>query len=400
MIHDRTSGLKLMERANPLLFSKESYEEYPIEYSELKHYLANDGDEESPHRNSSLYKNVDYLDFFLYKNDDSHSSGIDLDRKLVCEYALYQVQMQQRLGKLREGRPVTLNDIIQLEPQSVEWYEYLLAVLESINATKIDTSLFNVGFANMNSTNKKVNERGLNRNNTSIRTNNSLQELTSCILSNAVKKGIELKPVNMDNPVEFLKNAIETILASSQPNSQISKHSAADEDIYQKKEELETAFKDLQLAHNFLTKQFEHDRAEYVHNIEQLQRTNKELQQKLLSYHSDLSQAESKLQEKERVYKQLEETSKRSSLRNRNYDLTSPIFSGEVWNAVSPGSAKSGNSTTNNSHSITIMRTEFKRMLTDTQRKYEREIQDERESRILLEEELSSLRNKSHQKTE
>lgn len=399
MIHDRTSGLKLMERANPLLFSQESYEEYPIEYDELKHYLANDGDEEPPHRNSSLYKNVDYLDFFLYKNDDNHASGIDLERKLVCEYALYQVQMQQRSGKLREGWPIALKEIIKLEPQSVEWYECLLVLLESINATKIDTSIFDTGITNMNSA-KKVNERGLHRNNTSIRTNNSLQELTSCILSNAIKKGIELKPVNMDNPVEFLKNAIETILASSQPNSQISAHNAAEEDIILQKEELETAFKDLQLAHNFLTKQFEHDRAEYIQNIEQLQRTNKELQQKLLNYHSDLSQAESKLQEKERVYKQLEETSKRSSLRTKNYDLTSPIFSGEIWNAVSPGSAKSANSTANNSHSITIMRTEFKRMLTDTQRKYEKEIQEERESRIILEAELSSLRNKPHQSTE
>lgn len=202
---DDLKGLELMERANPWLFSEDSYEEYPTKYEDLKQYLSNDLDTNLPYRNSRPYTHVDYLDFLLYKKDQN-GSLIDVDKKLLCEYALYQVQSHQRNGKLKDVSAKTLQQLLDIQPQSAEWYESLLVLLESTNATKVDAPLFDIG---KTSTKKNPNSKGLQRSNTTIRTNGALQELTSFVLSNAVKKGVELQPVNMDSPVEFLKNAID-----------------------------------------------------------------------------------------------------------------------------------------------------------------------------------------------
>ncbi|QLL32688.1 hypothetical protein HG536_0D02100 [Torulaspora globosa] len=372
--------MALMERASPMLFSRERYEEYPMEYAELKHYLTSNGIEDFPKRQSKPYTHVDYLDYLLYRDDETGST-IDLNKKLLCEYALYQVQSQKR----SEVGSITMAKLMSLEPRSLEWYDCLTTLLETTNATNLDIPLLQGSDGSGTSSPGKGQEKseGVNRSNTIIKKNRELQELTSFVLSNAIKKGIELRPVNMDNPLEFLKNAIETIIASSsQPRK---------EDSDPQMDSLETAFKDLQLAHSFLTKQFENDRNEYLQNIEILQRTNKELQQKLLDYHSDLSQVENRLQETER---ELEENNKRASQPQRkSFGITSPLFSGDAWNEPSPGSAKSFNST--NAHSITIMRTEFKRLLVESQRRYEKELQEERDARLRLEKELESLRRRS-----
>lgn len=375
--------MALMERANPMLFSRERYEEYPTEYAELKHYLTSNGIENFPKRHSKLYTDVDYLDYLLYRDDETGST-IDLNKKLLCEYALYQIQSQKRL----DLGSITMERLLGLEPQSLEWYECLTTLLETVNGTNLDIPLLQEGNWSTNGLPSKGQKKfgGLNRSNTMIKKNSDLQELTSFVLSNAIKKGIELKPVNMDNPLEFLKNAIETMLTSSSQQTQ-------KEDPNLQVSSLETAFKDLQLAHSFLTKQFENDRNEYLQNMEIMQRTNKELQQKLLDYHSDLSQAENKLQKTER---QLEENNKRESLQKRkSFGISSPIFSGDTWNLPSPGSAKSLNSNANNAHSITIMRTEFKRLLVESQRKYEKELQEERDARLKLEKELELLTRQS-----
>lgn len=370
-----------MERANPTLFSREKYDEYPMEYAELKHYLASNSIADYSKRHSKPYTHVDYLDYLLYLDDETKST-IDLNKKLLCEYALYQAQSRKR----PDEEPITMERLLSLKPRSLEWYDCLTTLIESINATSLEIPLLE-GYDGSKAESivaGKERNGDINRSNTIVRTNSALQELTSFVLSNAIKMGIELKPVNMDSPVEFLKNAIETI-GTSQSQSQ-KKDSTVQVD------QLETAFKDLQLAHNFLTKQFENDRNEYLQNIEILERTNKELQQKLLDYHSDLSQAENKLLETER---ELQENNRRASQHKRkSVVISSPIFSSGTWNEPSPGSAKSFNS---NAHSITIMRTEFKRLLTESQRKYEKELQEEREARFKLEKELESLTRRSGQ---
>lgn len=377
-----TGEMQLLERANPWLFSEETYEEYPLEYEELKHYLANDVNTCFPHRKSRPYTHIDYLDFLLYKRDGS-GSGIDLEKKLLCEYALYQVQSHQKQSKLRDVSSVTLKQLTEMESQSAEWYEYLLVLLESINATKVDAPLFNIGKM---SSDRKPNVRGLQRSNTIIRTNGALQELTSFVLSSAIKKGIELKPVNMDNPIEFLKDAIESLTSHSQENSEPLEETV--DDIHKQKEELETAFKDLQLAHSFLTKQFENDRTEYLQNTEKIQNTNKELQQKILDYHADLSKSESQLGKAQLEVKELKAATKRDSEKIRSLDMSSPVPSLDFRYPESP--TLSLNNT--NGHSISIMRTEFRRMYAESQRKYEREIQEEREARLLLEKELAAIK--------
>lgn len=346
--------MALMGRANPVLVSGDRCDEYPLEYRELKHYLASNGVENLPMRRSRAYTQVDFTDHLLYKAGGS----VDLDRKLACEYALYQVQ--SRKSEQANG---SMASLMALRPWSLEWYECVVGLLESINASDLDVP--QLGGASGGGA-------ALKRSRTLVKTRSDLQELTSFVLSDAIKKGIELEPVNMDDSLEFLKTAFETMAVSSRGK----------QDPVQK-DQLETAFKDLQLAHSFLTKQFENDRNEYLENIEKLQRTNKELQQRLLDYHSDLSQAETKLQETERELSTSRE-------RQRSIQMTSPIFARESWADASPGSAKSANS---NAHSIPIMRTEFKRLLTESQRKYERELQEEREARAELQRELESLKN-------
>lgn len=342
--------MALMGRANPVLLSDNRCDEYPMEYNELKHYLATNSIEDFPRRRSKAYTHIDFMDHLLYKS----GASVDLDKKLACEYALFLVQSEEH-----EPANYNVESLMALKPRSLEWYESVVNLLGSINAPDLDIP--------------RVSGRDtLKRTRTLVKTKSDLQELTSFVLSNAIKKGIELEPVNMDDSVEFLKAAFETISSSSN-----------DKQDPMQKDQLETAFKDLQLAHSFLTKQFENDRNEYLENIDKLQRTNKELQQRLLDYHSDLSQAEVKLQETERELNNSRE-------RQKSFHITSPIFSRDSWNDASPVSAKSTNS---NTYSIPIMRTEFKRLLTESQRKYERELQEEREARAELQRQLDNLKN-------
>lgn len=122
--------LELSRKANPLLFSPERYEEYPLKYDELKEYLFSQNPSH-PHHNNRPYTSVDYFDYLLYtsKNDNSE---IDLDRKLVSEFALYYVQKNRRNS---DDSAPTLNDLLKLKLGSKEWYEMMLEILESINTT-------------------------------------------------------------------------------------------------------------------------------------------------------------------------------------------------------------------------------------------------------------------------
>lgn len=341
--------MALLSRANPVLVSQDRCDEYPMEYDELKHYLASNGVEDLPTRRTKTYTNVDFLDHLLYKS----GASVDFDRKVACEYALYLIQSEKR-----ERSSVDIESLMALKPKSREWYESVVGLLESINASDLEFPQYG--------------GETLKRSKTIVKNRSDLQELTSFVLSNAVKKGIDLEPNNMDDSLEFLKAAFDTICSGS----------GAKQDPIQK-DPLETAFKDLQLAHSYLTKQFENDRNEYLENIEKLNRTNKELQQRLLDYHSDLSQIEEKLQRAE-----LELAC--SKEKQRSMHITSPIFSHDSWTEASPGSAKSTNS---NAYSIPIMRTEFKRLLTESQRRYEKELQEERAARAELQKELESLKN-------
>ncbi|CAI4060436.1 hypothetical protein N7582_001617 [Saccharomyces uvarum] len=396
--------LELSRKANPLLFSPERYEEYPLKYDELKEYLFSQNPSH-PHHNNRPYTSVDYFDYLLYTSK-SDKSEIDLDKKLVSEFALYYVQKNRRNSD--ELAP-TLNDLLKLEPGSKEWYELMLEILESINTTGMNQLARENknSFPNSKRARSSTNTAGTdNFSKSSNRaadatddTKEVLQELTSFLMSNSIQKGIDIKPIPLDDPVNFLKNGINSILntcvnlekTTPLPSTSLNASADQEKNTSNKLEELETAFSDLQLAHNFITKQFENDRAEYVQDIEKLTRTNRELQDRLLNYHSNLNKTEKKVYDLEQTNKELEEANNKLHSNRSNFSISSPVSSPATWDPASPSSIGSPTGGSG-SRSLSIMTGEFKKVLTSTQRKYERELSEEREHRYKLEKELAMLK--------
>ena len=304
-----------------------------------------------------------------------------------------------------------------------------------------------------------------------------LQDVISYVLSNSIRYGVDVRPnVNdgpaKNDPIVFLKDIIDSILKQAvdrksktgnngdqdrkgQQSSGTSNtgttntntgsntlaeestrsssvgdqeaginDSETNEDEREKSKdkqihELNIALTDLQLAHNFLTRQFENDRLEYSRDIEKLTRTNRELQEKLLNYHSDLAKAENKLQKAELKLDSLTSLSQSlrpetlskhdtetpsSGLESPFRDVTFPELVSPLDVATSRGtfSADGSNSTPETpvgntsfelgssipSNSLSIMQKEFKKLLTETQRRYETEINKERNLRLQLEKQL------------
>ncbi|CCE63068.1 hypothetical protein TPHA_0D04340 [Tetrapisispora phaffii CBS 4417] len=418
--------MKLMEKANPLLFSVGRLEEYPLEYAELKQYMtATDGNRAiTPfyHQDGVAVTDRDYLDFLLYRSNDNDTE-IDLDKKLTSEYALYQVQKQKKNGGLPKDLHLPMEQVLELKPKSDEWYQHMLSIMENINGIELDMALLKSMNPSTNSSSmggvlsanhssvallnnmdttisSDVNSKKVmkNRNNSVLDVMNPnesimtiediqdkkqsemlVQELTAYLISTSIKKGIDVKPPMVDDPVDFLKGAIDFITNEISQHQKVIKEARQNtikrSKSYKSTKELETAFKDLQLAHSFLTRKFQNDREEYTKDIERLSATNRELQQKILNYHSSIIASENKVTALEKELKEL-----------RLDMINKPVNSSRE--DISPSSPVSASS-----NSITIMRNEFKKMLTETQKKHELELMAEKDSRLQLEAELARLRN-------
>ncbi|KAL3234619.1 Protein PEA2 [Nakaseomyces bracarensis] len=451
---DSKYDMDLLRRANPVLFSPQRYDEYPLGYDDLMQYLSTkDITSSSDPQHNRPYTYIDSLDFLLYGQGDG-DLDIDLDKKLACEYALYYVQSKKKSKRNKRrsmlGSKLYLDELLNNGgTQTRDWYEAMVSVLESVSITELEPELLlkldrltqqhnqgngrsgsnhhhnnqltthnisvfnrpdfgrngvrNSGLELLKDSNLSHSEvfsgKTLNESDESMddETNEVIQDLTSYLISNSIKRGIKVKPTNLDNPVQFLKNAIDEILntrgtespALDRSSNIDMEHSASpvnNADAIDT-QELETALKDLQLAHSFLTKQFEHSRAEQSQTIGKLTKTNRELQDKLLKYHSKISKLEDKLRESETKKRALEDEISKSNAEN-NLSISSPIIAPELFTPASPSSPGS-----NNSHSITVMRNEFKRMIIETQKKYEKELSEEREKRQRLELELDELKD-------
>lgn len=224
-----------------------------------------------------------------------------------------------------------------------------------------------------------------------------VEQITSYLISSAISKGINLAPVedtsniasSDDDELAFCKKTISNLINAFPESSSSKKDESAPQtvdvksspdtstfetdtkDMPTKEEDLNTAIKDLQLAYKFLKSQYENDRTEYLSTIENLNKTNRELSEELLHYHSKLK--ESKEKPKAVAKKKPESLELHGSF--------SPIFS-DFQDIKSPGSSS------NNHQSFSMMKQEFKRVLADTQQRYEKELQQERELRMQLEQEL------------
>ncbi|CCF56532.1 hypothetical protein KAFR_0B02340 [Kazachstania africana CBS 2517] len=357
----------LLKKANPLLFTQERYDEYPLNPIELAQHLSTNKNQTSStdlvNRNRP-YTDVDTLDYLFYMDDTIEE--IDLEKKLACEFAIFQTSLYSKQNS--KDTTVTMDKLLNLEIGSDEWCKQMIALLNSINGTNLSVSRLKHFTKNHNddmenNSNEKDDSTSFKNDQMEI-----IQEITSYLLSNSIKNGIELKPniTDVDDPLKFLKSNIDSLLEVSKSNTIVKNHA----DTNNKVDEINTAFEDLKLAHNFLTKQYEHDRSEHSKDVEKLNRTNKELQEKLLQYHSLLTKNEN------------------------NTDNTRSTSNSDLWNQNilnSPDLNSSNHTSPNGSYSLSIMRNEFKRLLMDTQRKYETELENERKFRIELEKKLDSL---------
>lgn len=435
----------LMFKANPLLFSPERYDQYPLDHEELMHYLTSalsSGAAVCPRPVTA----TDEFDYLLYRDDatsssrtsanidhltgkntvlsgsaggGSSSSGnieLDLDKKLACEFAIYQTHIrnksQQKKSKDRDSKtamPKDFSQLLQMKMGSDEWFEEMLYLLESVNATNIDLSSLS-GMSIASKDEKSINSASASHsgNKTDNVLNNdnndtNMQETISYILSNSIKSGVDIKPQfqNVKDDLrngnssekEYLRNIIDSVIEMAKNNRDNEKTNAkSEEDNEMKMKEMNIALNDLQLAHNFLTRQFENDRIEYSKDIEKLTKTNRELQEKLLNYHSDLVKTENELQETQEKLqiKELNPTIQGSNTPifkgiGDDLGMMSPINIDRDNVRSSQGSLDSKGEGKGSSYSLTLMRNEFKKLLTETQRKYEVELAKERELRKELE---------------
>lgn len=412
-------NFQLLNDANPLLFAPERVDEYPLDPVELSQFLNNFSvNRERP------FTAVDQMDYLFYT--DPSTQELDLSKKMACEYAMFQLQSYKNKKEISD--PMTFEQLMKLDLNSKDWFDNLLLLLDSINGTKLDLNKLKILEENtqllddkLDKSKTMLNEEGTN--DTSLINESGedvVHEITSYLLSNSIKKGIMVKPSeNVNDPLKFLKNGIDSIIDTAYENSKNNNSISHDnsfshdnsvnddsedhigkiedednntnkKDLQSKLDEMTTAFKDLKLAHNFLTKQFANDRNDYLKDIERLTKTNKELQNKLFANQSEMTKLEDKLHKLELEDLKKPEFDAILPRTPSATEVTSPILSNvERWLPNTPNGIPDNNSTSNlNSPSISIMRNEFKRLLTETQRKYEKEISHERDIRKQLETEL------------
>lgn len=456
-------NLQLLKKSNPLLFAPERYDEYPLDPIELSQFLNNSLQQDE--NGGGLlrdrpFTSVDQLDYLFYV--DPKTQELDLEKKMAVEYALFQLQLLKRDNQNNNNDESLDNNISSFEDllgdnlQSADGLKDLLLTLNSVNGLDLDLNKLNLiekksssGLGNNNNnTNNTRNGSILSLNNISDKrvsnseksklsclstdlkhvsndniseivsptsynhNSDSIQEITSYLLSSTISHGIELKPKGeMNDSMEFLKNCMVSLIdmavdkrqqgngknivtdQNKDDNTTASDKDNVNDKRYKELEsklaEMNTAFKDLQLAHNFLTKQYENDHNDSLKDIEKLTRTNKELQEKLLSYHSNLAKRENKDIESDK-----KEFDGNSVFHSPTKNFSSPALGHtESWTPQTPISSgdrpNSNYSNQLNSPSLSMMKSEFKRLLTETQRKYEKEITQERQMRKQLQNELN-----------
>ena len=403
-----TVDYDLMKKANPLLFAPERYDQYPLQPQELMQYLTSASAAVAPRPATT----TDELDYLLYTNSGKNGNGsndaapnldLDLDKKLACEFALYQTHMhnqEQKKGTEKKGKgQLDFTQLTTLRVGSEEWFEEMLGLMESINATNIDLDALRGGPETRSKTLSMVGDStgmamsaatiAVGSNGAKMGGNDAgeatatkdipssgadeLQEVISYILSSAIKSGVDIRPkaVSDGSQQEFLRTLVDEMLQRANNSSVTAASSAsAADDSAQKNNELNTALGDLQLAHTFLTKQYENDRSTHAQDIAKLTRANRELQEKILQYHDDLHNAQEQLRETHTSVG----AGVGASASLPELPLISPSEEGSA-----PGSS---------SYSLGLMRTEFQRLLAESERNHEAELARERAARQELEKQL------------
>lgn len=328
----------------------------------------------------------DFYDSLTYSN----KKIIDFDKKILNEFAILRFLLSKRDNnnhlpsyndleillneKDKSNKNKNKNDSILLSIIGNSYLNLLVSLLNCDNENKNNFKFSN----DSNTLNNSINS-----NNDNLKIENDIEQLIKYLLPYLIKNNIKIDlnfQNDKKNSKEFLKHCIDSLINSKSlklphNDTNISNNSKLNSDNNEFLE-IKTAFNDLKLAHKFLTEQFKNERFLHNNDIERLQMTNKELQEKLLIYHSDLTLATENLKT---------EIHKRQSLIDSNNNNTT---TNDILNTTD---------TTNvNQYSLNIVRNEFKKILIEKQKNYDDELKKERDLRLQLEKEVFSLRNNGY----
>ncbi|CEP63058.1 Pea2p LALA0_S07e01464g [Lachancea lanzarotensis] len=361
--------MKLLKWGNPRLFSDSVCDYYPTSYDDLNAWLERDHNLPRLEVPMAGPTQVDLLDAVLYGKE---GGDLDLKHKLQAEYALFQAssgslkaeqQQQQQQDTNKDGKNEVLRLVQLLGSLALDEN-----TLESLWRVQRDSNDPEKDSIPSPSASRNVQQK-------------QLDEVTSYLISSALQRDIDLKPPPRDlapqDDVEFVKQCIDALMNVVVKSSTTGGSPPPENQNTESNDDTATALKDLQLAHSFLTKKFENDRNEYIHSIEKLNRTHKELVQENASHTAKIASLEGKCksleQQRDIMSKHMESFS--ASITPTN-NLTSPLSS--------PDSTTSNG----NSYSIGAIRAEFKKILTETRLRHEEELDRERSLRKILEKEL------------
>ncbi|SCU78267.1 LADA_0A04764g1_1 [Lachancea dasiensis] len=360
---------KVLIWSNRKLFSESSYDQYPTSYADLKALL----EREPVGRLLEVSQGLNVVDSVLY---GGQAGDLDVRQKLRVEYALFRAGTGQKqtpsdmahkdvlsgLHKLSDGALLSLSGLAALDEAKVD----------SIWSLHQDMQTTDEDFDQSISGSRTVQQ-------------SPLDEVTSHLMSSALQRGLELKPKTQAplDDVAFFNQCVDTLLdmvgSPTHAGSAARNRDSSDDSV----NDTATALKDLQLAHSFLTKKFENDRMEYLHSIDKLTKTNKELSHEVLAYHGKVADLDRKCQGL---------TQERSGLVEQIDNMIA--ISTPTTIVTSPSSSPGSTASNGKSYSIGVMRTEFKKALTETQSRYEKELREEKAVRRRVEQELEALRSR------
>ncbi|SCU83692.1 LAME_0C06172g1_1 [Lachancea meyersii CBS 8951] len=340
---------KLQKWGNPRLVSDSRCNYYPTSYGELNAWLKCNYPLEVPGAGPTA---LDLLDAVLYAREDGE---LDLEHKLRAEYAMFKASSGSFKARAREPQEDSNGELASLV-QILGSLALDEGKLEALWRLQRDFD----GPQRNSDSNVAGASRSLQQ--------SQLEEVTSYLLSSALQRDIQLKPPQGPAPhddIAFFKQCIDALMniVDSKPMAPPLDHNTTLSD------DTATALRDLQLAHSFLTKKFENDRNEYLHSIDKLNRTNKELSRELAERAKQVATLEDKCK----------------SLKQQREILTTHV---ENLPVSTPVSSPSSNTSNGNMYSIGSMRAEFKKVLTEARLKHEEELERERSLRKRLEKEL------------
>ncbi|CDK28969.1 unnamed protein product [Kuraishia capsulata CBS 1993] len=244
-------------------------------------------------------------------------------------------------------------------------------------------------------------------------TNRALEDLLSLVMSLSIQKNIELSQPDpeilgsLSGKINWATNCVDEIMRSdlqfSPSSDQAPRRLKSVRNAYSDSEELlklRTAVKDLNFSQKYLGRQFEDERAQYHQTISTLRKNLQGAQNLLVKSNSDLTQQANQVLNMELKLNEVESQlmSKKSELLQLTKEVNLlRVDSLGTFNAkaLSPQQGPttptlpnfdSPNSPNKSNVSVSILKAEFKKLVTKINEKYESDLNAERTERMRLQE--------------